>query len=91
MKSRAHLIIDGRVQGVAYRWFATDVAYSLGLTGWVKNLYDGRVEAVFQGERADIEKAIVKCHQGPPFARVTTIDVTWEDHLEDFKDFRVRY
>lgn len=91
MKVRAHLYISGRVQGVYYRAFTQEVADSLGLTGWVRNLPDRKVEAVFEGEKDLIEKAIMKCHQGPPASRVTDIDVTWENQLEDFSDFRIRY
>lgn len=91
MKARAHLYISGRVQGVCYRAFTQEVADSLGLKGWVRNLPDKRVEAVFEGEKDKIEIAIKKCHEGPPYARVTDIDVAWENQLEDFIDFRIRY
>lgn len=90
-KARAHLYISGRVQGVYYRGFTEELAGSLGLTGWVRNLPDRRVEAVFEGERAVIEEAISKCRSGPPASHVTGIDVSWEDRLEGFKDFSVRY
>jgi acylphosphatase len=91
MKARAHLLIDGRVQGVFFRAFTRDVARSLGLDGWVRNLHDGRVEAIFEGDKALIEKAIQQCYQGPPYARVSDIDITWEDRLEGLTGFSVRY
>lgn len=91
MKARAHIIIDGKVQGVFFRGFTSDVARSLGLAGWVRNLYDGRVEAVFEGEREQVEKAIRQCYEGPPFARVSKIDLKWEDSVEELSDFRIRY
>jgi len=91
MNARAHLYISGRVQGVYYRGFTVEVAEALGLKGWVRNLPDRRVEAVFEGDRDLIEKAIIKCKQGPPASRVTDIDVTWEDRLEGFKEFDIRY
>ncbi|WP_333653728.1 acylphosphatase [Dissulfurispira sp.] len=91
MKTKAHLYISGRVQGVYYRAFTQEVADSLGLKGWVRNLPDGRVEAVFEGERELIEEAILKCKQGPPYANVTNIDVTWENQPEGFSDFSIRY
>lgn len=91
MKTRVHLYISGRVQGVYYRGFTQEVAESLGLTGWVRNLPDRRVEAVFEGEREAIEKAILKCKQGPPASRITDVDVTWENHKEGFSDFTIRY
>lgn len=89
MRVRAHLIIEGRVQGVAYRYFTREVAGALGLQGWVRNLYDGNVEAVFEGEREQVDKAIGKCHEGPPFAVVTHIEVSWSDHTEGLRDFRI--
>jgi acylphosphatase len=91
MKARAHLYISGRVQGVNYRWFTFDVAQSLKLTGWVKNLPDSRVEAVFEGDRESIEKAMIICRQGPPSSRVTGMDVIWENQTEDFVDFEIRH
>lgn len=91
MKARAHLYISGRVQGVFFRAFTKDVATSLGLKGWVRNIFDGRVEAVFEGERDLIEEAIKKCYIGPPGSRVTDINVTWENQTEGFNDFRIIY
>ena len=91
MKAKAHLYISGRVQGVYYRGFTLEVAESLGLKGWVRNLPDRRVEAVFEGDRDLIEKAILTCKQGPTASRVTDIDIEWEDRLEDFKEFDIRY
>lgn len=91
MKTRAHLYISGRVQGVYYRAFTQEVADSLGLKGWVRNLPDRRVEAVFEGERDLIEKAILKCKQGPPYANVTNIDVTWESQMEGFSNFSIKH
>lgn len=90
-KARAHLLISGRVQGVFYRSFTEDVAHSLGLKGWVKNCGDGKVEAVFEGKKEDIEKAISLCYKGPPAARVSNIDVRWEDFKGEFDTFSTRY
>lgn len=90
-KVRAHLYISGKVQGVFYRAFTEEVALSLGLKGWVRNLPDRRVEAVFEGDKELIEKAIKKCYEGPPFAQVSHIDVIWEESVEDLTDFRIRY
>lgn len=91
MKSRAHLIIEGKVQGVYFRAFTKEAADSFGLTGWVRNLPNRCVEAVFEGERDIIEAAIRKCYAGPPFAMVTNIDIRWEDEIEGFTDFRIKY
>lgn len=91
MPARAHLLIKGRVQGVFYRGFTRDLAIYHGLKGWVKNLSDGSVEAVFEGDKADIEQAIRSCHSGPPGALVYDIDVEWEDYQGDLREFQVRY
>ncbi len=91
MKARAHLFVSGRVQGVSYRWFVFDVAHTLNLAGWVRNLPDTRVEAVFEGNREAIQKAILKCRQGPPASRVADIDVTWENGFEGLADFEIRH
>ena len=88
---RAHLFIDGRVQGVFYRGFTKELAQKLGLHGWVRNLSDGRVEAVFDGPRNLIDKAIKECHVGPPGSRVTDINVQWETSCSDRKGFSIRY
>jgi acylphosphatase len=91
MKARAHLIIKGRVQGVGFRWFVYDVASSFRLAGWVKNLYDGRVEAVFEGERAAIEEAIKMCADGPRSAAVSGIDSNWDEEPENLAGFDIRH
>ena len=90
-KARAHLFIDGRVQGVFYRAFTRELALGLGLSGWVRNLRDGRVEAVFEGEKKVVEQAIRECYAGPPGARVSNIEVTWESYTGGERDFSVRY
>lgn len=89
--ARAHLLISGRVRGVFYRSFTEDVALSLGLKGCVRNRSDGKVEAVFEGKKEDIEKAIILCHKGPPASKVTNIDVKWEEFRDEFTSFSVRY
>jgi len=75
---RAHVWIAGRVQGVAFRAYTIDEASVRGIAGWVGNIPDGRVEAVFEGERAVVEAIIAWCRKGPPAARVTSVEVTWE-------------
>ena len=76
---RAHVWIAGRVQGVAFRAYTVDEASVRGVTGWVGNIPDGRVEAVFEGERAVVEAMIAWCRKGPPAARVSSVEVTWEE------------
>jgi len=91
MERRAHLFISGRVQGVFYRANTRDEARRLGLTGWVRNLPDGRVEAVVEGEEAKIKELIDWCHEGPPGALVRDVEVRWEDFRGEFGDFEIRY
>jgi len=88
---RAHLYIQGRVQGVFFRGYTREHAQDLGLSGWVKNLRDGRVEALFEGEKTLIEKAITACNIGPPGSRVTGIDIQWEAFVGDQEGFHIRY
>ena len=89
--ARAHIFISGRVQGVCYRAFTRELAYNLDLNGWARNLNDGRVEALLEGEKQVIEQAIKKCYIGPPGARVTDIEVRWETFVGDQKSFMIRY
>jgi acylphosphatase len=91
LKARAHIFVSGRVQGVFFRSETQDEALRHGLTGWVRNLPDDRVEAVLEGDRDKIEKLIQFCKRGPPGARVTKVDVTWEDYTEQFKSFTIRF
>lgn len=91
MKARAHVFISGRVQGVFFRSETRHEARKHGLSGWVRNLPDDRVEAVFEGEEEDVKKLLEFCRRGPPGARVTGADVTWESHSGDFRDFEIRY
>jgi acylphosphatase len=78
---KAHVSISGQVQGVGYRYYTTQQAQALKLNGWVRNLPDGRVEAVFEGQRTTVEKMIQWCHRGSPNAIVTDVAVkieAWE-------------
>jgi len=87
---RATLRIRGRVQGVSYRYFTSRTAQSLGLSGWVRNLPTGEVEAVLEGPRSDVQKMIEWCQEGPPAARVDEVLIDWEDCRHEFTDFSVR-
>jgi acylphosphatase len=91
MKIRAHVFVSGRVQGVFFRSETRYEAKIRNVAGWVRNTLDGRVEAVFEGEKEDVEKVIDFCRRGPSGARVMKIDVRWEDYIGEFKDFKVRY
>jgi acylphosphatase len=88
---RLKLIISGRVQGVCYRWFTRDTSVELGLTGWVRNLPDGTVEAVVEGERDKLEQLLGWCRRGPDLARVTDIQAEWEEGTGEFQDFTIRH
>ena len=82
-----HVIISGRVQGVWFRGWTKQQASSLGLTGWVRNRRDGTVEAIFQGDAADIDAMLNACWQGPPAASVADIQVA-DGVLSNFHNFR---
>lgn len=88
---RAHVIIQGLVQGVFFRGSTRDKAIQLGVGGWVRNLPDGGVEAVFEGEKKKVEEIVGWCYQGPPGARVMSVDLDWEPYKGDLKLFDVRY
>lgn len=79
------------VQGVFFRSETRYHARRRGVKGWVRNLPDGRVEAVFEGEREDVEYMVEFCKRGPPGARVASVDVRWEGYKGEFQDFRIRY
>ena len=91
MEIRAHIFVSGRVQGVFFRDHTQRWAASLGLSGWVRNLDDGRVEAVVEGERSKIEDLIAKLKHGPPMSDVTNIETNWEDSKEEFVGFRITW
>ena len=86
---RAHVFIEGRVQGVFYRVWIREQAQELGLSGWVRNLEDGRVEAVFEGPRDKLEKMVKKCYKGPQLAGIEHIDVNWEKATGEFGTFEI--
>ena len=88
-KVRARVLVSGRVQGVCFRMYTEEEARKRELTGWVRNLPTGQVEALFEGPREAIEDMIRWCRQGPPAARVSKAETTWEAFRGDFSDFRV--
>jgi acylphosphatase len=89
--ARAQVLISGRVQGVFYRAYTRDQAQARGLTGWVRNLPDGRVAAVFEGRRDLIDSMLAWCRKGPPYAAVDEVAVEWLPYDGDLEDFLVRY
>ncbi len=86
---RAHVFISGRVQGVGYRYSTVDTASQLGLTGWVRNLSDNRVEAVFEGVQDVVDDMVRWCHCGPPAAVVKDVVVEYEEP-EGLRGFEVK-
>ena len=89
-RTRAHVFVSGKVQGVYYRANTRDTARERGVDGWVKNLEDGRVEAVFEGSEEDVEGMVEWCHTGSPRAEVDDVEVEYEDP-EGLEGFRIRY
>jgi acylphosphatase len=88
--NHAHVFISGRVQGVSFRYYTYHEALKLGLHGWVRNLHDGRVEAVFEGEKPAVEKILEWCKQGPVAARVEEVAVEWGEPAGLSEGFGVR-
>jgi acylphosphatase len=86
---RAHLIVEGRVQGVWFRDSTRQEAVRLGLSGWVKNRFDGAVEVVAEGPRERIETLVKWCHHGPPAAKVTGVREFEENFTGEFDSFRI--
>lgn len=91
MEKRLHLNITGRVHGVFYRASAQRKALSLGLTGWVRNVPDGSVEVLAEGDEAALSQLMEWCWQGPTAAAVRDVAPTWEEATGEFSDFQVRY
>lgn len=89
-RTRAHVFVSGKVQGVYFRATTRKTAERHGVDGWVRNLDDGRVEAVFEGPEDDVERLVDFCHEGSDAARVDDVDVSYEDP-QDAGDFRIRY
>ena len=88
---RTHAIITGRVQGVCFRMETRRAVEHLKVSGWVRNKRDGSVEAVFEGEEADVKAALDWCHKGPPASRVDDVQVSWQDYTGEFTTFSVTY
>lgn len=89
MEARARILITGLVQGVFFRREITDLARRLGVSGWVKNLPDGKVEALAEGDRVRLDELIQFCHVGPRGAVVRKVEVEWSDYSGEFRGFRI--
>jgi acylphosphatase len=88
---RIHVYISGLVQGVFFRAAARRVAADLNLTGWVRNMDDGRVEAVLEGEDVDVDKMIEWFKVGPPAARIEKVTTSEEHYTGGFHDFGIKH
>lgn len=86
-QARAHIIVSGLVQGVFYRASTADFARKLSVCGWVKNLNDGKVEIMAEGEKQNLEKFVEWCRKGPPHASVSGVDVNWQKYSGEFNSF----
>ncbi len=86
---RRRVLVSGRVQGVWFRRSTADIAELSGVSGWVRNLPDGRVEAIFEGDRGAVGFVVDWCSDGPPAARVEAVDVV-EEEPQGVSGFRVR-
>jgi len=90
-KSRAHVFVSGNVQGVYFRQNTKQVATRHKVVGWVRNLPDGRVEAVFEGDEVAVNEVIKWCHIGPPKASVQDVNVKFTKYTGEFADFNINY
>jgi acylphosphatase len=90
MKVRAHFFVSGRVQGVIFREKTRREAVRLGVSGWIRNLADGRVEAVVEGGKEAVEALVEFCREGPAPSVVEGFDLKWEPVTHNFDLFSVR-
>lgn len=88
---RVHIVVSGDVQGVGYRFNVIEVARDLGLTGWVKNNPDGRVEIVAEGSKEKLGNLISWAKKGPALARIDDVALKWQEATNEFAEFEVRY
>ncbi|MEN6560746.1 MAG: acylphosphatase [Acidobacteriota bacterium] len=88
---RFRVFAGGRVQGVAFRYFAEKYASRLGVTGWVRNLSDGRVEVLAEGPASQIESFLERLREGPRLASIESFDVRREQATGEYTDFRIAF
>lgn len=89
--TRLHAVVNGRVQGVSFRYYTQRRAIQLGLTGYVRNLWDRSVEVVAEGSRLSADELVAYLHVGPRAAFVIQVDVKWATPTGEFNRFEVRY
>lgn len=90
-KVNAHMLVSGSVQGVGFRYFASRLANRYGLTGWVRNTVDGKVEIEVEGDKGLVAAFIKEVQIGPTSGHVTGIDVRKKNVTDEYKEFRVRF
>jgi acylphosphatase len=90
-KIRAHLIIEGRVQGVFFRMETKKTADHAKVSGWVRNKRDGNVEALLEGDEKSVEAVIEWCRKGPPSAYVKKVDICFENYKGEFENFEITF
>lgn len=90
-KVRAHVYVQGYVQGVGFRWFLHKKAEDVGATGFVRNLVDGRLEAVFEGDSRQVDEMISYARSGPDAAKVNMIDIAWEVFTGEWDELVIMY
>lgn len=86
---RVHVFVSGKVQGVYYRQTTSYEAQKLNIHGWIRNLRDGRVEAIFEGEKANIDKLLSWCNKGPKDAIVKDIEIIQEQYKNEYTNFQI--
>lgn len=87
---RLHATVEGTVQGVGFRYFVQDAANMLGLTGWVRNRWDGSVEVIAEGEEIKLNQLLNALRRGPRSAHVMGVNFTWEEYTGEFNGFRIK-
>jgi len=90
-KARARVVVHGMVQGVGFRYSCRRQAVLSNVTGWVRNNFDGTVEAVFEGEKGDVQDMVDWCRSGPVSADVRRVDVAWEPPTGKFAAFQITF
>jgi len=91
MMKRVSVTVHGRVQGVAFRHYTCRRALELGITGWVRNLPDGAVEGLFEGDDSAVAALVEWCRNGPPAARVDRLDISTGTYCGEFESFAITF
>jgi acylphosphatase len=88
--TRLHARVEGRVQGVGFRYFVQETAIALGVVGWVRNRWDRTVEVVAEGDRQSLEKLLSALQRGPRSSHVTQVKSIWQPGTSEYKNFKIR-